>query len=102
MQPQMRQPGPGSCPTCGMALEPEVATADAGPSLERADMERRLWIGLVLAIPVVILEMGPHIAGLHLVPPPLSTWIQLALATPGVLWAGWRSFVRALQSLGTR
>jgi Cu+-exporting ATPase len=64
-------------------------------------MERRLWIGLVLAVPVVILEMGPHIAGLHLVPPALSTWIQFALATPVVLWAGWPFFVRAVQSLRT-
>jgi Cu+-exporting ATPase len=101
MHPQIRQPGPGNCPICGMALEPEVATADAGPSPERADMERRLWIGLVLAVPVVILEMGPHIAGLHLVPPALSTWIQFALATPVVLWAGWPFFVRAVQSLRT-
>src|SRR5260370_37450127 len=69
MRPQIRQPGPGSCPICGMALEPEVATADAGPSPERVDMERRLWIGLVLTVPVVILEMGGHIAGFHLVPP---------------------------------
>ncbi len=102
MHPQIRQPGPGSCPICGMALEPEVATADAGPSPERVDMERRLWIGLALAAPVVVLEMGGHIAGLHLVPPALSTWIQFALATPVVLWAGWPFFVRAVQSLRTR
>ena len=102
MHPQIRQPGPGSCPICGMALEPEVATADAGPSPERVDMERRLWIGLALAAPVVVLEMGGHIAGLHLVPPALSTFIQFALATPVVLWAGWPFFVRAVQSLRTR
>jgi Cu+-exporting ATPase len=102
MHPQIRHPGPGSCPICGMALEPEVATADAGLSPERVDMERRLWIGLALAAPVVVLEMGGHIAGLHLVPPALSTWIQFALATPAVLWAGWPFFVRAAQSLRTR
>jgi P-type Cu+ transporter len=102
MHPQIRQPGPGSCPICGMALEPEVATADSGPSPERVDMERRLWTGLALAAPVVVLEMGGHIAGLHLVPPALSTWIQFALATPVVLWAGWPFFVRAVQSLRTR
>src|SRR6266853_105691 len=103
MHPQSRQAGPGHCPICGMALEPEVATADAGPSPERADMERRLWIGLVLAIPVVILEMGGHLANLHMaVPPALSTWIEFALATPVVLWAGWPFFVRATQSLQTR
>src|SRR5215468_8155101 len=102
MHPQIRQPGPGSCPICGMALEPEVATAEAGPSPERVDMERRVWIGLALAVPVVVLEMGGHIADLHLVPPALSTWIQFALATPVVLWAGWPFFVRGVQSLRTR
>jgi P-type Cu+ transporter len=103
MHPQIRQPGPGSCPICGMALEPEIATAGTAPSPERIDMERRLWIGLVLAVPVVILEMGAHLANLHVaVPPALSTWIQLALATPIVLWAGWPFFVRGAQSLRTR
>jgi Cu+-exporting ATPase len=102
MHPQIRQPGPGSCPICGMALEPEVATADTGPSPERVDMERRLWIGLALTVPVVVLEMGAHIAGLHFVPPAISTLIQFALATPVVLWAGWPFFVRAAQSLRTR
>src|SRR5215475_11156725 len=102
MHPQIRQPGPGSCPICGMALEPEVATADAGPSPERIDMERRLWIGLALAVPVVVLEMGGHVAGLHLVAPTISTWIQFALATPVVLWAGWPFLARAAQSLRTR
>jgi Cu+-exporting ATPase len=102
MHPQIRQLGPGNCPICGMALEPEVATAEAGPSPERVDMERRLWIGIALAAPVVVLEMGGHVAGLHLVPPVLSTWIQFALATPVVLWAGWPFFVRAAQSLRTR
>jgi P-type Cu+ transporter len=100
MHPQIRQPGPGSCPICGMALEPEIVTADTTPSLERVEMERRLWIGLVLAAPVVILEMGGHLANLA-VPPGLSTWIQFALATPVVLWAGWPFFVRAAQSLRT-
>jgi P-type Cu+ transporter len=103
MHPQIRQPGPGNCPICGMALEPEVATADTGPSPERIDMARRLWIGLVLTVPVVILEMGGHLANLHMmVPPALSTWVQFALATPVVLWAGWPFFVRAAQSLQTR
>jgi P-type Cu+ transporter len=102
MHPQIHQPGPGSCPICGMALEPEVATADTGPSPERVDTERRLWIGLALAAPVVVLEMGGHIAGLHLLPPAISTWIQFALATPVVLWVGWPFFVRAGQSLRTR
>ena len=103
MHPEIRQLGPGSCPICGMALEPEVATADTGPSAERVDMERRFWIGLALAVPVVILEMGGHLANLHmLVPPVVSNCVQLALATPVVLWAGWPFFVRAAQSLRTR
>jgi P-type Cu+ transporter len=100
MHPQIRQPGPGHCPICGMALEPEVATADIGPSPERVDMERRLWIGLALTVPVVVLEMGGHL--LHLATPAISTLIQFALATPVVLWAGWPFFVRAAQSLRTR
>src|SRR5579871_1189424 len=102
MHPQIRQVGPGNCPICGMALEPEVATADAGPNPERVDMQRRFWIGLVLAAPVGALEMGGHVAGLHIVPPAISTWLQLVLATPVVLWAGWPFFVRAVQSLQTR
>ncbi len=102
MHPQIRQVGPGSCPLCGMALEAEVATADAGPNHELIDMRRRLWIGAALAAPVVILEMGGHFAGLHmLVPPAVSAWIQFALATPVVLWAGWPFFVRGAQSLRT-
>ena len=103
MHPQIRRPGPGTCPICGMALEPEVATAYSGPSPERIDMERRLWIGLALTVPVAVLEMGGHLANLHmLVAPAVSAWIQLALATPVVLWAGWPFFVRAVQSLHTR
>ena len=65
MHPEIRQVGPGSCPICGMALEPVLATADAGPNAELIDMTRRFWIGLVLALPVVALEMGGHLTGLH-------------------------------------
>ncbi len=102
MHPEIRQAGPGSCPICGMALEPELVTADTGPSEERIDMERRLWIGLGLAVPVVVLDMGAHLFNLHaLVPSLVSTWLQFALATPAVLWAGWPFFVRAAQSLRT-
>jgi Cu+-exporting ATPase len=102
MHPEVRQVGPGSCPICGMALEPELVTADTGPSEERVDMERRLWIGLALAVPVVILDMGAHLFDLHmLIPPAVSTWLQFALATPVVLWAGWPFFVRGAQSLQT-
>ncbi len=103
MHPQIRQAGPGSCPICGMALEPEVASLDTGPNPELADMTRRFWIGAVLSLPPVVLEMGGHLIGGHgWVDPTLSNWIQLVFATPVVLWAGWPFFVRGWQSLQTR
>jgi Cu+-exporting ATPase len=103
MHQQIRQPGPGTCPICGMALEPELVTADAGPDPELIDMKRRFWVGLALALPVFVLEMGSHILNLHmLIGETLSNWIQLILATPVVLWAGWPFFVRGWQSLVTR
>ena len=104
MHPEIRQVGPGSCPICGMALEPEIVAADSGPSHELLDMTRRFWIGLALTVPVFLLEMGAHLVpGLHhLVPQSVSVWVQLALASPVVLWAGWPFFVRGWQSLQTR
>jgi len=102
MHPQIRQVGPGSCPICGMALEPVEVSAEAAPNHELADMTRRFWIGLVLTLPVFILEMGSHIPGLglhELVPPVTSTWVQFALATPVVLWAGWPFFQRGWASV---
>jgi P-type Cu+ transporter len=103
MHPQIRQVGPGNCPICGMALEPEVASLDAPPNAELADMTRRFWVGLVLALPAVVLEMGGHLVGGHgWVDQTLSNWIQLVFATPVVLWAGWPFFVRGWQSLLTR
>ena len=103
MHPEIRQEGPGSCPICGMALEPLTMTADSGPNHELLDMTRRFWIGLVLALPVLFLEMGDHLTGLAmLLGQQLSNWIQLLLATPVVLWAGWPFFVRGWQSLLTR
>ena len=103
MHPQIRQVGPGSCPICGMALEPVIATAQAGPNVELIDMTRRFWIGLVLSIPVVALEMGGHLTGLsHYLSQPTSNWIQMILATPVVLWAGWPFFVRGWNSVITR
>jgi Cu+-exporting ATPase len=102
MHPEIRQIGPGSCPICGMALEPMTVTADSGPNPELADMTRRLWVGLVLALPVVVLEMGSHVFGLDLVAPQVSNWVQLALASPVVLWAGWPFFARGWQSVVTR
>ena len=103
MHPQIRQVGPGSCPICGMALEPEIAGTETGPNPELVDMTRRFWIGLVLSLPVVALEMGGHLTNLHkLLGKNLSNWIQFVLATPVVLWAGWPFFVRGWQSLVTR
>jgi Cu+-exporting ATPase len=103
MHPEIRQVGPGHCPICGMALEPVLAAAEAGPNAELIDMTRRFWIGLVLSIPVVALEMGGHLTDLHmLLGQGLSNWIQLVIATPVVLWAGWPFFVRGWQSLVTR
>jgi len=102
MHPQVRQIGPGSCPICGMALEPVEPTAGAEPNYELADMSRRFWIGLALTLPVFILEMGGHIPalGLHgLVPPQISTWAQFILTTPVVLWAGWPFFQRGWTSV---
>jgi Cu+-exporting ATPase len=88
---------------CGMALEPADAAGDSGPNPELIDMTRRLRVGLGLAIPVVVLEMGGHLTNLHmLLGATLSNWIQLVLATPVVLWAGWPFFVRGWQSLVSR
>ncbi len=102
MHPQIRQAGPGACPICGMALEPEVATAATGPSAELTDMTRRFWIALALSVPVFALEMGGHLTNLHmLMASEVSNWIQLALATPVVLWAGWPFFERGWASLRT-
>ncbi|WP_210497414.1 heavy metal translocating P-type ATPase [Microvirga antarctica] len=103
MHPQIRQMGPGACPICGMALEPLLATNETGPSHELVDMTRRFWIGLALSLPVVGLEMGGHLTGLsHYIGQQTSNWIQMLLATPVVLWAGWPFFVRAWHSLLTR
>jgi Cu+-exporting ATPase len=103
MHPQIRQEGPGACPICGMALEPETITADAGPNPELADMTRRFWIALALAAPVFMLEMGGHVFG-HgfMLPGKTSDIVQLALATPVVLWAGQPFFARGWASLVTR
>jgi Cu+-exporting ATPase len=103
MHPEIRQVGPGACPICGMALEPDLVTAEAQLNPELADMSRRLWIGLLLTIPVFILEMGSHLFGLHhLIGATASNWVQLILATPVVLWAGWPFFERGWKSVLTR
>lgn len=102
MHPEVRQVGPGSCPICGMALEPELVTLDSAPNPELIDFTRRFWIGLALALPVIVLDMGAHITGHDLIEPRLSQWVQFVLATPVVAWAGWPLFERGWQSLVTR
>ncbi|MDX2201224.1 MAG: heavy metal translocating P-type ATPase [Hyphomicrobiaceae bacterium] len=103
MHPEVRQEGPGSCPICGMALEPEVMTAAPQPNPELADMTRRFWIGLLLAAPVLVLEMGGHVVDMHrLISAQAANWAQLVLATPVVLWAGAPFFARGWASLQTR
>ncbi|MAW79683.1 heavy metal translocating P-type ATPase [Marinicaulis aureus] len=105
MHPEIVQDGPGDCPICGMGLEPMDVTAVKGPSVEYLDMRRRFWIGLVFAIPVFFLEMGAHVSGVGLhrfITIQQSNWLQLALATPVVLWAGWPFFQRGWASLLSR
>jgi len=103
MHSQIRQMGPGNCPICGMTLEPLVATAEAEENPELHDMTRRFWVGLVLTVPVFVLEMGSHLFDLHsFISPQASNWVQLVLSTPVVLWAGWPFFVRAWASVKNR
>ena len=102
MHPEIRKIGPGNCPICGMALEPEVVSGDATVNPELADMTRRFWIGLALTAPVFALEMSGHLTGLHQwLGQQSSNWIQLCLATPVVLWAGWPFFERGWTSIKT-
>lgn len=102
MHPEIRQDGPGNCPICGMALEPETITGEEGENPELTDFRRRFWIGLVLTLPVLVLEMGAHVFNLHLTGAHTSNWIQLLFGTPVVLWAGWPFFERGWQSLKSR
>ncbi|MDB5566384.1 MAG: copper-translocating P-type ATPase [Tardiphaga sp.] len=102
MHPEIRQVGPGSCPICGMALEPEQVSLDDAPDPELIDMTRRFWIALVLTLPVFVLEMGAHLGIMNLVSQTTSNWISLVLATPVVLWAGAPFFARGWRSVVTR
>jgi Cu+-exporting ATPase len=102
MHPEIKQIGPGSCPICGMALEPEQISLDDKPDPELIDMTRRFWIALALTIPVFVIEMGGHLGLMHLVPQNWSNWISFALSTPVVLWAGAPFFARGWRSLVTR
>ncbi|SNT12357.1 Cu+-exporting ATPase [Sphingomonas laterariae] len=102
MHPEVRRRAPGTCPICGMALEPAEPTADGGPSLELVDFTRRFWVSAVLAAPLLLLSMGAEMLGLDLVPMSWSPWVQLALTAPIVLWAGRPFFERGWASLKTR
>ncbi len=102
MHPQVRQEGPGSCPICGMALEPETITLDDTENPELKDMTFRLWVSAILSVPVAILAMGAHFGLSAVVPERLSVWVQLVLSTPVALWGGWPFLVRGWDSLKTR
>lgn len=102
MHPQVRQKQPGNCPICGMALEPETISLDEGPDPELIDMTRRFWVAAVLSFPLALVVMGAHlIPGLshEFLDSQASKWIQMFMATPVVLWAGWPFFVRAAESV---
>ncbi|MET3762522.1 Cu+-exporting ATPase [Sphingomonas sp. UYEF23] len=102
MHPQIRQEGPGTCPICGMALEPEEPSLDDGPNPELVDFTRRLWVAGVLAVPLLAISMVAEMLGVHVVSPAASPWVQLALSAPIVLWAGLPFFQRGWTSLRTR
>ncbi|WP_323097531.1 heavy metal translocating P-type ATPase [Intrasporangium sp. YIM S08009] len=103
MHPEIRRPGPGSCPICGMALEPVTVTANSGPNPELADMTRRFVVAVVLSIPVLVLSMGRDLipALEDAISTTAANWAQLVLATPVVLWAGWPFFQRGWTSVRT-
>ena len=102
MHPQIRQMGPGNCPICGMALEPLEPSVEEGPNPELIDMSRRFWVSAVLSVPLVVLTLGAELFGWNLVSMGTSMWLQLALATPVVLWGGWPFFERFWASLKSR
>ena len=105
MHPQIVRDGPGSCPICGMALEPQAATVEEGPNPELADMSRRFWISLALSVPVVVLAMADMIPGKpldKLASPAIVQWIEFVLTAPVVLWGGWPFFERGWASIVNR
>jgi Cu+-exporting ATPase len=103
MHSEVRQIGAGSCPICGMALEPLLTSAETQPNPELTDMTRRFWAGAALTVPIVALEMSRHLLGLDaIISRQVSNWLQLVLATPVVLWSGWPFFHRGWQSVLTR
>lgn len=102
MHPQIRQEGPGTCPICGMALEPEEPTLDDKPNPELVDFTRRLWVSAILTVPLLAVSMGAEMLGLQLVSPMASPWVQLALTAPIVLWGGLPFFERGWASIKSR
>ncbi|MEO7635518.1 MAG: heavy metal translocating P-type ATPase [Sphingomicrobium sp.] len=102
MHLQIRRDRPGQCPICGMALEPLEPTLEDGPNPELIDMNRRFWASAVLTVPLVLLTLGAELTGWLPLPMAQSMLLQLALATPVVLWGGWPFFVRFWVSLRTR
>ncbi|MEO7865786.1 MAG: heavy metal-binding domain-containing protein, partial [Sphingomicrobium sp.] len=102
MHPQIRRDGPGSCPICGMALEPLEPSLEEQANPELTDMSRRFWVSAALALPLVILTFGADLFNWHPLPMRTSMWVQMALATPVVLWGGWPFFDRFWASLKTR
>jgi len=101
MHPEIRQEGPGTCPICGMALEPLEPSLDDAPNPELVDFTRRLWVAGALTIPLLIVSMGAELPGLRFFAPQTSNWVQLALTAPIVLWAGWPFFERGWTSILT-
>src|SRR4051812_38553856 len=102
MHPEVVRDKPGFCPICGMALEPVTASLDDAPNAELLDMRRRFIVSLIFSIPLLILGMA-EMLGIHgLAMKPWLPWLELALATPVVLWCGWPFFVRAAASIATR
>ena len=99
MHPEVRREGPGACPICGMALEPEQPSLEEGPNPELAEMRRRLCFALALTIPLVVYDMAGHVIGHFWLAPPVSNWLELALATPVAFGAGRPFFVRAAASV---
>ncbi|CEG58953.1 copper-transporting P-type ATPase [Legionella fallonii] len=101
MHPEITRSAPGNCPICGMALAPMTTSIDEAPNQEYGTMRRRFWFALILTLPLFVMEMSDHWE-IQMLSTKASTWVQLALATPVVLWGGWSFFERGLQSLKTR
>ena len=102
MHPQVQRAGPGSCPICGMALEPMTPAGGDAANPELRDMTRRFWVCVGLSVPLVALAMAGDIGNPGLLPPRAAIWVQLVLATPAVLWGGWPFFERGWRSLVSR